>query len=57
MATESTTKIILSKAEDWEKWFWQLKGHINSNIWAYLDPDIDKKDEKELMIKSVKSNL
>jgi len=57
MATESTTKIILSKAEDWEKWFRQLRGHVDSDIWAYLDPDVDEEDEEEPMAKPVKPNL
>ena len=59
MATESTAtiKIILSKAEDWEKWFRQLKAHVDSDIWAYLDPDVDEEDEEELMKKPVKPIL
>ena len=56
MATESTatTKIILSKAEDWEKWFRQLRGHVDRDIWAYLDPDVDEDDEEEPMEKPAK---
>ena len=57
MAAESTTKIILSKAEDWEKWFHQLRGHVDSDIWAYLDPDINEEDEEELIKKPMKPNL
>ena len=57
MTAESTTKIILSKAEDWKKWFCQLKGHVDSDIWTYLDPNVDKEDKKELIKKFVKSYL
>ena len=59
MATESTatTKIILSKAEDWEKWFRQLRGHVDRDIWAYLDPDVDEADKEEPMEKPVKPSL
>ena len=41
MATNEVTaaKTILTKSEDWEKWFWELKGGINSQIWPYINPD------------------
>ena len=54
MATESTTKIILTKAEDWEKWFRQLRGHVDKDIWAFLDPDVDEEDEEVPIEKPVK---
>lgn len=60
MATEltaTTTKIILSKTEDWEKWFRQLRGHVDKDIWAFLDPDVDEADEEEPMEKPVKPSL
>ena len=59
MATESTatTKIILSRSEDWEKWFRQLRGHVDKDIWAFLDPDVNEEDEEEPMEKPVKPSL
>jgi hypothetical protein len=56
MATESTqqTKIILTRSEDWETWFRQLRGHVDKQIWLLLDPDIDEDDEEEPMEKPVK---
>jgi hypothetical protein len=59
MTTEliTTTKIILFKAEDWEKWFHQLRDHVDKDIWVFLDPDVDEEDEKELIKKSVKLSL
>ena len=59
MATESTatTKIILSKAEDWEKWFRQLRGHVDRDIWAYLNPNVDEVNEKQPMEKPMKPSL
>ena len=57
MATKSTTKIILSKVKDWEKWFRQLRDHVDRDIWAYLDPDINEENEEQLMEKLMKSSL
>ena len=51
MATESTqqTKIILARSEDWEKWYRQLRGHVNREIWSLLDPEVDEENEEEPM--------
>ena len=38
MASE-TTKIILTRSEDWEKWIWQLQGSVNEQVWPYINPD------------------
>jgi len=50
-------KIILLKVEDWEKWFHQLRDHVDKDIWAFLDPNINKEDEEELMEKPMKPRL
>ena len=50
MATEltaQTTKIILTKAEDWERWYQQLRGHVDREIWTLLDLEADEKDEQD----------
>ena len=49
MATESTqqTKIILTRSEDWEKWYRQFRGHVNREIWSLLDPEMNEENEEE----------
>ena len=34
---ESITKTILTRSENWEKWFWNLKANINKEIWPYIN--------------------
>jgi hypothetical protein len=35
----SVTKTILTRPEDWEKWFWQLQNNVADEIWPYIDPN------------------
>jgi len=37
--TPSTTTVILSKPEDWESWFWNLRANVNAEIWPCINPD------------------
>jgi hypothetical protein len=32
-------KIILTRSEDWENWFWQLQANVSDKIWPYINPD------------------
>ena len=34
---KSTTKTILTRFKNWEKWFWNLKININKKIWLYIN--------------------
>jgi len=34
------TKIILTRSEDWEKWFWELQANVSNKIWPYIDSDV-----------------
>lgn len=34
-----TTKIILTRSEDWEGWFSQLRKNVHKDLWPYIDPD------------------
>src|SRR5436305_7490519 len=56
MATESIqqTKIILARSEDWEKWYRQLRGHVDREIWSLLDPEMNEENEEELIEQSQK---
>ena len=36
---ESTMKTILTRSEDWEKWFWDLKANVNKEIWPYINSE------------------
>ena len=56
MATELTqqTKIILTRLEDWEKWYRQLRDHVNREIWSLLDFKMNEKNEEELIEQSQK---
>jgi hypothetical protein len=40
--TPTTTKVILTQSEDWEKWFWQLQSNVSGEIWLYIDPEGDE---------------
>src|SRR5947207_7918277 len=41
--SESTaTKTILTRSEDWEKWFWELQANVNDEIWLYIDSDSEE---------------
>jgi hypothetical protein len=39
MAPETPTKTILTRSEDWEKWFWDLQANVSDEIWPYIDPE------------------
>jgi hypothetical protein len=39
MAPETPTKTILTRSEDWEKWFWDLQANISDEIWPYINPE------------------
>ena len=39
MAPETPTKTILTRSEDWEKWFWDLQANVSDEIWPYINPD------------------
>jgi len=41
-------RIILTKAEDWDPWFWQLRANVSSELWEHINPDVDEDDELEL---------
>jgi hypothetical protein len=45
MATEST-KIVLARSEDWERWYRQLRGHVDREIWSLLNPEVDEEIEE-----------
>ena len=51
MATESIqqTKIILAWLEDWEKWYRQLRDHVNREIWLLLNPEMNEENEEGLI--------
>jgi hypothetical protein len=35
----SDAKVILTRSEDWQKWYWQLQASVNSEIWPYINPE------------------
>lgn len=39
MAPETPTKTILTRSEDWEKWFWDLQANVSDEIWSYINPE------------------
>ena len=36
----TSTKTVLTRFKDWEKWFWELQANVSNEIWPYINPDI-----------------
>ena len=42
--TSTTSKVILTRSEDWEKWFWELQANVSDEIWPYINPETQEQD-------------
>jgi hypothetical protein len=50
----TTTKIVLTRPDDWEPWYNQCRSNIDARLWAYVDPD---GPEKPLPVEPVRPEI
>ncbi len=49
--------VILTRSEDWDRWFWELQANISTEIWPYINPEAEERNLLDLPVRPEPANF